>query len=368
MLNVNSPTVQAMMQNVPQGFGNMPVYFGNTPTVTTEQVPQNQTQFSTPYPSPKEMLMQSGQQNVYAPTSFAPRNIVGAYNPGYQAAFNGYINPYIGYGTYGGYGYSAYPMDEETRQTLELANLNGLDYEEQVKMESDLYKKMSRTVSKNLDRSEEDAQKCESAFEPRSKSGNQPQPIIRDAVKTIHIRILVNDEVVADIPSRNTGINNNAPSSSTMDNLRARDAMIRTQIANRMNDAYANAIERKMDNMDMLDFFNNGAGSIISANIEAIAQYQNATRSAQLYNKERFGQRLLENNGIKRKSQKNAIERFVGRYGVMPDGRPVSPGHDPAVAQSFSYDPNTGQYSVTAPNFIRDRMEKARQSFINSIS
>lgn len=33
MLNMNSPTVQAMLNNTPQGFGNMPVYFGNTPTV-----------------------------------------------------------------------------------------------------------------------------------------------------------------------------------------------------------------------------------------------------------------------------------------------------------------------------------------------
>ena len=29
MLNINSPTVQAMMNNVPQGVGNMPIYYGN---------------------------------------------------------------------------------------------------------------------------------------------------------------------------------------------------------------------------------------------------------------------------------------------------------------------------------------------------
>ena len=51
----------------------------------------------------------------------------------------------------------------------------------------------------------------------------------------------------------------------------------------------------------------------------------------------------------------------------MPDGRPVSPGNDPAVAESFSYNPNTGQYTITAPNFIQNRMEQARQSFIRSL-
>ena len=51
----------------------------------------------------------------------------------------------------------------------------------------------------------------------------------------------------------------------------------------------------------------------------------------------------------------------------MPDGRPVSPSHDPSVAQSFSYDPSTGQYNITAPNFLQNRFEAARQSFIRSI-
>ena len=36
MLNANSPTVQALLNSTPPGTGNMPVYFGNTPTMTTE--------------------------------------------------------------------------------------------------------------------------------------------------------------------------------------------------------------------------------------------------------------------------------------------------------------------------------------------
>ena len=162
MLNINSPTVQAMMQNVPQGFGNMPVYFGNTPVLST-----NQQQVSTPYPSPKEMLMQSGQQNIYSQTSFAPRNVVGGYNPGFDAAFGGYINPYMGYG-YSGYGFNPMmPLDDETRITLALAEANGLDYNEQIKMESELYKTMSRITSKNCNRTAEEAAHFEKYFEFR---------------------------------------------------------------------------------------------------------------------------------------------------------------------------------------------------------
>ena len=76
----------------------------------------------------------------------------------------------------------------------------------------------------------------------------------------------------------------------------------------------------------------------------------------------------MKDEGGKGKWRVSASARFTGRYGVMPDGRPVSPGHDPSVAESFSYNPSTGQYSVTAPNFIANRMEQARARFIQSIS
>lgn len=364
MLNINSPTVQAMMQNLPEGVGNMPVYFGNTPTITTEQ---NTNQFISPYPSPKEMLMQSGQQNIYAPTSFAPRNIVGAYNPGFQAAFDGYVNPYMGYGAYGGYGYN-YPIDEETRQTLEMAAMNGLEYGEQIQMESNLYKTMSRVVSKSLGRSEEEAKHFESAYEPYDKNP-RPKPINRPQIKTIHIQIKKGEEIVSDIPSTDCTIYgyNSIGDADMVDKLRFRDSMIKADIANKKNNLYNSAPERSMDEMSILDFLNNGASSLIMQDLVDMANYQNLTRASQLYNKEKFGQRLLINNGYKPKSQRNAIDRFVGRYGIMPDGRPVSPGHDPSIAESFSYDPSTGQYTITPPGFIQNRIDAARQRFIASI-
>lgn len=360
MLNINSPTVQAMMQNVPQGVGNMPVYFGNTPVISTEQQP-----ISTPYPSPKEMLMQSGQQNVYAQTSFAPRNIVGGYNPGFEAAFGGYVNPYMGYG-YSGYGFNPMiPLDEETKLTLALAEANGLDYDEQIQMESDLYKKMSRIASKNCNRSEEEAKHFEEYFNVYDKNTTPQNPMYsRKPVPLMHVQIKVGDDVVADMPASNIGVCYTP--AAVFDDMRARDTAVKNTTIQNYNNLYNSASERRMDDVDMLDFFNNHAGSLLMEDIDYMVRMQAATNATMVYNKEKF-KNLLNNNGIKSRSQRNAVDRFVGRYGIMPDGRPVSPGHDPAVASSFSYNPNTGQYSITAPNFISDRLEKARLSFINSI-
>jgi len=46
---------------------------------------------------------------------------------------------------------------------------------------------------------------------------------------------------------------------------------------------------------------------------------------------------------------------------------PVSPQHDPSISSSFSYNPVTGTYDIKPPGFIADRLEAARQRFINSI-
>lgn len=359
MLNINSPTVQAMMQNVPQGVGNMPVYFGNTPALSSEQ-----QQISTPYPSPKEMLMQSGQQNVYEQTSFMPRNIVGGYNPGFEAAFGGYINPYMGYG-YSGYGFNPMiPLDEETKLTLALAEANGLDYNEQIKMESELYKKLSRITSKNCNRSDDETKHFEKYFDVYDKNPSPKDQFYKKPISLMHVQIKVGDNIVADMPSSNIGVCYTP--SKVFDDMRTRDMMVKNATLQNYNNLYNNASERRMDNVDMLDFFNNHAGSLLMEDIDYMVRMQTATNAAMVYNKDKF-QKLLNNNGIKSRSQRNAVDRFVGRYGIMPDGRPVSPGHDPAVASSFSYNPNTGQYNITAPNFISDRLEKARQSFIRSI-
>lgn len=370
MLNLNSPTVQAMLQNTPQGYGNMPVYFGNSPTVTTEtNIPPQQQTYQSPFPSPKDMIAQGGQQMIYSPTTFAPRNIVGGYNPGYNAAFSGYYNPYMGIGAYSGYNYMMAPPDADSKDRLDMANFNGMTYDEQLKMESDFYSTISRIVSKNVGRSEEETEACAAAFTPYDKYPKE-NPTERKKVKPLHIKLKVGDEVIADKnpstvqPRYEQDYIYNA---ALVENMKYRSEWAEAERVRRCNMLYDGAPERQFDHMDLLDFFNYGAGVIMADMQNRILYEQASKRVTDVYDQNDFRKRLLENNGLRSKKQTQALERFVGRYGVMPDGRPVSPGHDPAVATSFSYNPNTGQYEVTAPNFLSNRLEAARQSFIRAI-
>lgn len=362
MLNMNSPTVQAMLNNLPQGVGNMPVYYGNTPTMTSETT----AQFSTPFPSPKEMLMQAGQTNIYAPTSFTPSNIVGGYN-GYQAAFSGYTNPYMGYGTYGGYGMTMTPMDQDARERLEMAYMNGLSYDEQLISESNFYKTISRIVSKNLGRDEEEAKECESIWEIYNKYPVHDRS--SNPVKSISIELKVGDTVVASMQSGKINVSSMGYSRNGyyVEQMKVQDSIVKSQRVARYNQLYDSALERQFDNTDMLTFFNTGANLLMADSLNKELYMQNARNASLIYDRDGFRKRLLENNGLRSRSETKAIDRYVGRYGVMPDGRPVTPGLDPAVASSFSFDPKTGQYSITAPNFISNRLEQARQSFIRSI-
>lgn len=375
MINANSPTVQAMLRNAPQGFGNMPMYYGTPLTMESTIQPVQQqsapTNFQTPYPSPKEMLAGFGQSNVYQPTSFAPRNIVGAYNPGYQAAFAGYSNPYMGYG-YSGYGYGFgqqfIPMTEEDRITAEVAALNGYSYDEQIHAESNLYKTISRIVSKNLGRDEETAKECEDTFKIYDKNKQTTEVFVGKKVEPLHVQVKVGDTIEVDFDPKQAYINPEQYTRNVqyVEQMEIHAKQIEIGKINARNQMYANAPERQFDNMDLLDFFNNGAGVIMADMLQKELEHQRRTMTGKLYNKEFFDQ-MVQKNGFKRKSQIKAIERFAGRYGVMPDGRPVSPGHDPAVAESFSYNAKTGQYEVTAPNFMRDRLEEARARFRQSI-
>ena len=72
------------------------------------------------------------------------------------------------------------------------------------------------------------------------------------------------------------------------------------------------------------------------------------------------------NNGITPNAA--AIARYTGRYGYMPNGRPVTPGLDPSIAQSFSYDEKTKTYLVSPPNFIRNKLEEARDRFVQTLN
>ena len=360
MLNLNSPTVQAMLANTPQGYGNMPVYYGNSPTVSSQTN-------SIPFPSPKEMITQTGQQTIYSPTSFAPRNIIGGYNPGYNAAFSGYNNPYMGYGSYGGYNNYNAPPDIDSKERLEAAMLKGISYDEQLVEESNLYKTISRIVSKNIGRTEEEADKCASTFNIYNKYPKENNEIKKKKIK-IRIALKIGDEIISETKESNCDKIDNRTNINFIEYSKQIQKMRKDQIIRQQEIAYNEAPERQFDKTNLLDFLNHGAGVVMSDALLRKLQKQNAGHILQVYNRNGFRERLLQNNGLKNKNQVNAIERFTGRYGIMPDGRPVSPGHDPSIASCFSYNPKTGQYDVTAPNFIRDKLELARDKFIQSIN
>ena len=137
---------------------------------------------------------------------------------------------------------------------------------------------------------------------------------------------------------------------------------------NRYITLYNSALERQFDNMDLYEFLNNGAGVIVADYVQRMTYIKASKLIGKCYDGQKFRINLLKNNGVRDKTRLRVIERFTGRYGVMPDGRPVSPGHDPEIASSFSYNVKTGEYEVTAPGFVRDRYSKARQAFFDSLN
>lgn len=377
MINMNSPTIQNMLKNTPQGFGNMPAYFGNSLNVERGA--------ETPFPSPREMIINNGANNIYGAYPTQQMYTTNNYYPA-NSMFAGYSNPYMSANPYmetmnpyiggsmpiGFTGGMIQPQDQDARERLEIANFNGVTYEEQLENESKLYKTLSSIVSKNVGRNEEESAKCQEAFSIYCKTPKPETIYEKRPVVFLHIQIKRGDEVIADIAPEKTvsklKYTNYSRNSVFVERMKYMAEMMQIERVNKNNMLFAQAPERAFDNMDLLDFFNNGAGVLMADTLSKKLRAQTYSLAGQIYNKDDFRKRLLNSNGLKSKDQLNAMERFTGRYGIMPDGRPVSPGHDPSIASSFSYNPATGQYDVTPPNFLKTKLDLARESFIKSIS
>ena len=420
MLNANSPIVQSMIKNMPPDvLSNMEFYNGSPPTLETSySIPQTQVQqqvissapvgypqgyvypsapvnypqgysypvnpvgypnqpVQTPYPSPRDMVINQATQ-VYQPTPFAPRNIVGQYNPGYQQAFNGYTNPYMGY--------TAAPHQSQTKYVfqsnealwaaMDTAREKNISLDRQAEIDSNICKAMTRVVNHALGKTEEEIKEREERYSLKTiheinKIQQEPDESIR-----IHVQVIQNDKVIIDskeIESKK----NNSQTFGIKENYYLNGVIVERMQNNaeaasrnrilRNNYLYETAIERQFDNEPFIGFFNDYGYKIVQDSMMRQLKIQNLTRISELYNSDNFRKKLLENNGLRPREELDAVERFYGRYGVMPDGRPVSPGHDPAVAESFSYNAVTGNYEITAPKFIRERIENARRSFVQSI-
>ena len=395
MYNMNSPTLQAMLQNVPQGMGNMPSYNGSAPTITTQT-----QQFTTPYPSPKEMLIQSGQQNIYQPVGFGvPQPMMPGYNPtpqpmmpgyynhttqpmmpGYNpppSPLAGYSNPYMGYGTYGGY--SNYTpvqyMNPQAQVIYNAAISNGRTYEEQVKTEINVCQRVSRIVSKLLGRDEEETNRRAEFYDPRTRFKSVKQedgttgPItLPNETENMIVSVYCGDKKVYESnPQRVRARCNNLIESPSvamriLSNAEYRINYIR-YYRRRM---YELAPERVADGMTLAEFFTGGLAMIAAGHLEEELKMQRLTNVGRVYDSAKFRNRVLMNNGITPNAA--AIARYTGRYGYMPNGRPVTPGLDPSIAQSFSYDEKTKTYLVSPPNFIRNKLEEARDRFVQTLN
>ena len=389
MLNLNSPTVQAMMKNSPNGYGNMPVYYGNTPQVQTEIIQPQQQQFQSPYPSPKEMLMQQGQQTIYQQTSFAPQpvpyppNVVGMAHPGYGS--NPYLNyaqnPTAYYQYNSPYSYQYVPMDDETKIILETANNNGITYEEQIHIESKLNKLMSRIVSKNLGRSKEEALECESRFNVIDKNEEKKKAFEeqRETYKKIYaksrivmrVSVKCGDEVIASRSSEDNANFKNDQLESNVVRIEQAEKFKAIKEANReraFEIMHNQAIERKYDNTDLFEFFNGGGATEVTLAIQQQKLKEfNSSLIGKTYDKNNFKSRLLRNNGHRSSDEIKAVEKYVSRYGYIPNGMPVSPQHPPEISESFSYNPATGNIDITVPNYMTKEFDRARYRFLRSL-
>lgn len=419
MYDTISPTIQTMIQNTPQGQGNIPLYDngqsinynqyqmqqeqnsyhrGSMPSIDQLQQQgyqfpynpymgyggyQQPPQFATaiqnmPYPSPKEMVM-NGQNNIYQPIGFAPRNIVGGYNPGYNQAFANYSNPYMGYGSYGGFPQQQFiQLDPVTASINNAAMINGVTYMDQLTMESSISKSLSRLVAANVGRSEEETEQICSTYDiyNRDERRNKYLSDLYSRPKsTLVVAISIDGKIVGETSSPNNSveINEIRMKNSSIPEMIRRADFIQTQYEQKCAILHQNAIERKYDNKGMIEFLTECIPELVYQESERkFREYRN-NFSARIYDSERF-RALLKANGVKSMDEQRALDRYVARYGYMPDGRPVSPGHDPGISASFIPNPKTGfidvKYpgTVEPPSFLAKTLEAEKARFLESLN
>lgn len=377
----SSPTSQFMYGVGNQRSANPVAYTDNSNPFLRYVQPQQQQIFAPagnmPFMSPREMVINQSvqQQQVYYPTPFAPRNIVGANNYGYNQAFNGYSNPFIGQQYTSNYQAPPIPfemMSDDMKATYQTALERGVSYNEQVYNNSAIYKMMSRIVNKSLGKSEEEIEEISHKYDVKTitfNNNNNQSQYKKKSRFDVKFRIVVKcgDDIVSETAIEESNVNNEL-NKTIAENIET-NHKIATSNRIRINEnLYNHALERNFDKVDNLfTFFNECAGKIVARDLMDQLQYQKRTNSSKLYKSSEFKKNLLLNNGNRPKEERKAVDRFYGRYGYLPGGIPVSPQHDPSISECFSYDENTGQVCITAPKFIQDRVELAKQSFIQSV-
>lgn len=469
-IKANNPIIQEMLDN-PSDDGIEDVTFGKGLTLTTEYYPINketgemgehpvytQTQ-RIPYPSPKELLTDQGNQTIYQQTSFAPQ-------PQYQSQMqytqyapntmytntgyghNPYLQPqpkrtYYGQNTpnmsyyqqpvqyqaqpqyqmvqpqpqyqnvqyyqsqYSNPQYYQQPMqntyyqaqpryqnnarvvyydnqyinldtlDDETRINLEGAIVNGVSYEEQVRTESEIYKMLSRAVSKAIGRSEEEAKRCEEHFNVVDRIEQLKEQEFERKCRRINNRVNIKASIVYKGEVVYSGESFDSPDYAgdrMQDNVERCEQIIKRDAIMKENREMAfitmhnSAIERKYDHTDMLEFFNGGGASEVTQQI--FMQRLKTAKSrlvGSVYDKDNFRTRLIKNNSRMSPYKEKQVKKLVGRYGYHPNGMPISPQHDPMLSDCFAYNLETGVLEVTMPDYMQRAFDRARNKFMTSV-
>lgn len=260
-------------------------------------------------------------------------------------------------------------------QIMEAAFINDNSYEEQLKVESVINKSLSRICSNYLGRSEEEAKKCEEKYNivntnknvnnnNQNYNGyyyNSPYNNMNNniPVRTMGVQIIKGDKVLANAKDKKQEFY--AQSIGYMNNLLVQEEINKRNMDIARYNLYINAPERKMEGMSLAEFFTKGLGTLVALDEQKEFAARKAKAVASAYNKEDYMSRLLKGNTLKNPTI------IKGRYGILPNGKPVSPGVDPSIAECFSLNTETGQLSITAPDFLSNRFEQARSSFVESL-
>ena len=318
MFNLNSPTVQYMLNNVPPPpMSNMSVTYGNTPRVETVTMPSPRNVQVSPYPDPYNMITGAGLSN-YMPMPVY--NFTGALSPnGAPPGFNGvpeyrdvnqpvmgglpiqgYQNPYMS--SYTGNQYSpivnnpyhntGWPVNNEASKRYyryvyaspEDRAAMDMGFEDAADMQANdlsIITKLAIMAKKAIGESQESIQviqekadvKIKELYEESAKRCKEYNPFdlsryqrpMENSVKcTAHITIRKGDEIIYEInKNEETKFERRVVNKVSECEQIFR---IKQQIRDH-NDAmnaylYSKAPEREMDKMSTIDFFNEGFGII----------------------------------------------------------------------------------------------------------
>ena len=376
MINMNSPTVQYIMNNTQYGQGNF-----NPAAIPFQQVNPGTARMQSPFPSPMEMSQQ--QNNLFAGYSNPYFNL-GTSQPYY--GFNQSINPFISpYGT--GYGYQRddtfdgyNPYDADSKAVMASAMQNGISYKDQLANESEILRACARLVKKSLGASEEEIKKAEERYEIKTIGGPKKEYYKRES-KMIHVYLENEDGDIKDPFSNKSEdlirreIELCPRNVKQVENDEKYISACRVAKHNRAIYLYNNSINRKADNMDLLQILNQfSANWTIQDELDRTREQQRKAVGL-LYNRDEYRklqQKLAANNGGysnafgAARARREQQRMLHGGYGYMPGGIPTTPGRE-YIGSSFSLDPKTGALNVECPQVFKDRIQAVKNRTGNEV-